>query len=61
MNIQISENTIYLQSRNGIEELNTDGTVLSSVDLYTDYNGFCRIGGYIYLLGYDEINRINFN
>lgn len=61
MNIQISGNTIYLQSRNGIEELNTDGTVLSSVDLYTDYNGFCRIGGYIYLLGYDEINRINFN
>lgn len=60
LNIQISGNTVYVQSRNGIEALSPDGAVISSVNLDTDYNGFCRMNNYIYLLGYDEINRINF-
>lgn len=60
LNIQINGNTVYVQSRNGIEALSPDGALISSVELDTDYNGFCRMSNYIYLLGYDEINRINF-
>lgn len=61
LNVQVSGNTVYMQSRNGIESCTADGEPLSSVQLDTDYNDFCRVDSYIYLLGYDEINRIDYN
>ena len=61
LNVQVSGNTVYMQSRNGIESCTADGVNLSSVALDTDYDSFCRMDGYIYLLGYDEINRITYN
>ncbi|MCH5193448.1 MAG: hypothetical protein J1F11_05770 [Oscillospiraceae bacterium] len=61
LNVQVSGNTVYMQSRNGIESCTADGVNISSVALDTDYDSFCRMGGYIYLLGYDEINRITYN
>lgn len=61
LNVQVSGNTVYMQSRDGIESCTSDGEALSSVKLDTDYNDFCRVGSYIYLLGYDEINRIDYN
>ena len=61
LNVQVSGNTVYIQSRNGIESFTAAGERLSSVELDTDYDNFCRMGGYVYLLGYDEINRINYN
>ena len=61
LNVQVSGNTVYMQSRNGIESCTADGVSLSSVALDTDYDSFCRMNGYIYLLGYDEINRITYN
>lgn len=61
LNVQVSGNTVYMQTREGIESCTADGEPLSSVRLDTDYNDFCRVGSYIYLLGYDEINRINYN
>ena len=61
LNVQVSGNTVYMQSRNGIESRTASGEEISSVNLDTDYNDFRRMDGYIYLLGYDEINRINYN
>lgn len=61
LNVQVSGNTVYMQSRDGIESCTADGEMLSSVQLDTDYNDFCRVDSYIYLLGYDEINRIDYN
>lgn len=61
LNVQVSGNTVYMQSRDGIESCTADGELLSSVQLDTDYNDFCRVDSYIYLLGYDEINRIDYN
>lgn len=61
LNVQVSGNTVYMQSREGIESCTAGGEPLSSVKLETDYNDFCRVGNYIYLLGYDEINRIDYN
>lgn len=61
LNVQVSGNTVYMQSRDGIESCTADGEPISSVQLDTDYNDFCRVDSYIYLLGYDEINRIDYN
>ena len=61
LGVQVSGNTVYMQSRNGIEACTADGVNISSVALDTDYDSFCRMDGYIYLLGYDEINRITYN
>ena len=61
LNVQVSGNTVYMQNRDGIESCTADGESLSSVQLDTDYNDFCRVDSYIYLLGYDEINRIDYN
>lgn len=61
LNVQVSGNTVYMQSKDGIESCTAAGEPLSSVRLDTDYGDFCRAGNYIYLLGYDEINRIDYN
>ena len=61
LNLQVSGDTVYMQTRNGIESCTYLGDSISSVALDTEYEDFLRLGGYIYLLGYDEINRINFN
>lgn len=61
INVQVSEGTVFLQSAEGIDSYTSAGEPISSVKLDTDYDDFCRMGNYIYLLGYDSINRINFN
>lgn len=61
LNVQVSGNVVYIQSSGSINSLTASGEPVSSVHLDTDYENFCRIDGYIYLLGYDEINRIDFN
>lgn len=61
LNIQVSGDTVYIQTKNGIESRTAAGDVISSAELDTDYEDFLRMGKYIYLLGYDEINRIDYN
>ncbi|MBD5145675.1 MAG: hypothetical protein HDT21_07215 [Ruminococcus sp.] len=61
LNIQVSGDTVYMQTENGIESCTAAGDMISSVELDTEYEGFLRMGKYIYLLGYDEINRIDYN
>ena len=61
LNLQVNENNVYLQSKNGVESCTVTGDMLSSVDLDTEYDDFLRLDNYIYLLGYDEVNRITYN
>lgn len=61
LNIQVSGDTVYMQTENGIESYTAAGDMISSVELDTEYEGFLRMDKYIYLLGYDEINRIDYN
>lgn len=61
LNIQVSGDTVYMQTKNGIESCTETGTPISSVSLDTEYDDFLRLDSYIYLLGYDEVNRITFN
>lgn len=61
LDLQVSGDTVYMQTEYGIESCTAAGEKLSSVELDTEYEGFLRMGKYIYLLGYDEINRIDYN
>ena len=61
LNLQVSGDTVYMQTRNGVESCTSEGIPLSSVRLDTEYEDFLRLDNYIYLLGYDEINRITYN
>ncbi len=61
LNIQVSGDTIFMQSHNGIESCTVVGESISSVSLDTEYEDFIRLDGYIYLLGYDTVNRIDYN
>lgn len=60
-NLQVSDNQIYVHSRNEIRSYSSLGEPLSSVDLESEYDDFCRVNNYIFLMGYDQINRIDFN
>jgi ATP-dependent Clp protease protease subunit len=61
LNIQVSGNNVYMQTRNGVESCSGIGESISSVRLDTEYEDFLRLDNYIYLLGYDEVNRITYN
>lgn len=61
LNIQVSGDNVYMHTRYGIESCTSSGETVSSVILDAEYDDFLRTEGYIYLLGYDEINRIDFN
>lgn len=59
--ITVEGTTAYILTSSGISSYNADGTEGAGVSLDDEYDGFVKLGGYIYLLGYDEINRIDFS
>ncbi len=61
LNLQVSGDNVYMQTKSGIESCTAIGEMLSSVRLDTEYEDFLRLDSYIYLLGYDEVNRITYN
>lgn len=50
----------YILDGRGIEVYRADGVLTGEIMLEDDYDDLCKSGKYIYLLGYDSINRINF-
>lgn len=60
-NIQVSHNLVYVQKHNGITAYTAYGAVSSEVTLESDYDDFRKNNNHIFLLGYDEINRIDFS
>ncbi len=60
-NIQVYDGIVFVQYRGGISAFTPSGEESASVKLDSDYDDFRRVNGYIFLMGYDEINRINFN
>lgn len=51
---------VYILNTDGIDIYNRQGTLTGAIKLEDDYEDLCKIGKYVYLLGYDSINRINF-
>ncbi len=54
------DNMIYILTGSGIYTYNSMGQQMSETKLTDSYDNFCKIDGYFFLLGYDEINRISF-
>lgn len=61
INVQVSGDVVYMQTEYGIESCTAAGEKISEVELDAEYESFLRMGKYIYLLGSDEINRIDYN
>ncbi len=51
----------YILSGNRIDVYSADGLRTGEVTLEDEYDNFCKNDKYIYLLGYDSINRIDYN
>lgn len=51
----------YVLSDSGIDVYNPDASAAGSIALEDDYDDLCKCGKYIFLLGYDSINRISYN
>ena len=59
-NIDVVGDIAYVQTSTKVYAYSKAGELLSSADLDTDYEDFCKTDNYIFLMGYDEINRIDF-
>lgn len=59
--VHIYDDKIYIMSTDGITGYNVNGTAISEVRLNDAYNDFIKLDQYIFLIGYNQINRIVFN
>ncbi|MBQ4310964.1 MAG: hypothetical protein II773_05185 [Oscillospiraceae bacterium] len=59
--IFVNGDMVYIMTGKGICTYNNYGQEIDNEKLSDAYEDFCKIGGYVFLLGYDEINRINFS
>ena len=59
--ILVSDKMIYVLTGSGIYTYNNLGQEISGTRLTDSYADFCRLGNYMFLMGYDEINRIDFS
>lgn len=50
----------YILRRGGVDVYNKNGQRIGEVTLEDDYDNLCKVGKYIFLLGYDSINRIDY-
>ena len=56
--IRPEDSEITVMLRNQIEMLNQSGGLLGTAPLTDSCDGFLRVGGYLFLLGYDRISRM---
>lgn len=59
--IAVRGSMVYVLTESGIYTYNNLGLEVSGVNLTDSYDNFCPLNGYMFLLGYDEINRIDFS
>ena len=60
-NIQVSDGLIYVHSRDKITAYTSLGEISSEITLDNDYDEFLKINNHVFLLGYDQINKIDIN
>lgn len=61
INVECEQGIVYIHSRTEIASYTSAGDLITSTELLADYDDFVRIDKHIFLLGYDEINRIDYN
>lgn len=52
---------VCILNDSGIDILGSDGVLGGKIVLEDDYDDFCKCGKYIFLLGYDSVNRISYS
>ena len=52
---------VCILNNTGIEIYSPDGVLTGEILLEDDYDDFCKCGKYIFLLGYDSVNRISYS
>ena len=57
----VERSCAYILDDKSLTAYSASGEVIDRVELEAEYNNFHRLENYIYLLGYDEINRIDFS
>lgn len=58
--VTVSGDTVQVMTTREIAAYSTMGTRLAEVEVRDEYASFHRIGGYIFLIGYSSIDRIDF-
>lgn len=58
--IQADGSLIYVMTDNNVTLYSMTGMEINKVSVSSSYDGFMRLGDYIYLLGYADINRTDF-
>lgn len=59
--IHVYDFEVYVHNNRDIIAYNILGEEISSVELSEDYDDFRKLGSNVFLLGYDTINKIDFN
>ena len=59
--IHVYDSEVYVHNNRDIIAYNILGEEASSVELSEDYDDFRKLGSNVFLLGYDTINKIDFN
>lgn len=59
--IHVYDSDVYVHNNRDIIAYNILGEEVSSAELSEDYDDFRKLGGSVFLLGYDTINKIDFN
>ncbi|MGN0665101.1 MAG: DUF5711 family protein [Huintestinicola sp.] len=54
-------NRVHVLNDNGLVTYDITGQQIAYADLEDDYDDICMIDKYMYLLGYDSVNRINYS
>lgn len=59
--IIVDGDNAFMMTESKINEYTISGTQTSTVSIGEEYDDFHKLGNYIFLLGHDDINRIDFN
>ena len=59
--VSVNNDKALVMTDNKIDEYSNIGTLITDVKIDDSYSDFRKIGNYVLLLGYSDINRIDFN
>lgn len=59
--VRVEDGSVYLMSSDNVVSYSFAGNAVATVSLDYAYERFIKQGDYLFLMSYDQINRVNFN
>ena len=59
--VAVYDGLVYVMSKGEIQAYDFGGTLRSTAEISDSYHEFRRSDDYIYLMGYNRVDRINYN